>query len=264
MHYTVYIDVLFLVNFFMDIWILWLMKTVLKYRSSVLRILLAAFIGALWVCLITAFSFLPKVAENVITYFGISSAMICIAFHKRNWKELLKGIVALYVVSFCLGGISNYLFYHTKAGSLPRLFMLLTFSVGCTFILLSEFISSKKSTKDIYSVKLCYQGRNIELKGLWDSGNSLSDPLTHKPVCIVEYPAVKDLVTSIEGFRYIPFQSVGKTDGLLVGIEMDQLVVQMEKEQIQIESPMIGICKHSLSRDNRYQMLLHPLLMERE
>lgn len=264
MQYTIYIDVLFLVNFFMDFWILWLMRLLLKYSATYLKLMLSAAVGAAWVCFLAVTSFLPAGLKMIISYAGISSLMIFLAFGKKKPKELLTGVIYLYVFAFSLGGILNFLYFHTKIGSLPRLFLMAAIGVGYTCLLFFEVLRKKKRACDLYDVDLIYRERKTTVKGLLDSGNGLFDPVSKKPVNVVEYGACKDLIISVEKVRYIPFQSVGKTDGLLVGIEIDECMIHMGDKIVTIQKPMIGICKHSLCADHRYQMLLHPSLTEQE
>lgn len=239
------------------------MRAILKYPAKTYRICLGALIGTLWVCLIVCFPVLPKYMEQVITYIGISSGMIFFTFKKKKGKELLIGVLYLYLFAFCLGGICNIIYYHTRIGSLSKWIFMAFAGGGTCYVVLAEAFRIKKDTKNLYDVDLFYQGKKLSLKGLLDSGNGLYAPITRKPVSIVEYPACKDFIIAVDRIQYIPFQSVGKTAGVLVGITIDQLVIHMGKEQIEIEKPMIGLCKHTLCQDHRYHMLLHPILTEK-
>ena len=50
MHYTVYLDLLFLVNFTVDLWILLLEQKLLRFSASGFRLALGAAFGSGWVC----------------------------------------------------------------------------------------------------------------------------------------------------------------------------------------------------------------------
>lgn len=58
----------------------------------------------------------------------------------------------------------------------------------------------------------------ITVTALVDSGNSLTEPISGKPVCVVEEKIVRGLWgKSMKGFRAIPFHSVGQNHGILEG-----------------------------------------------
>lgn len=66
-------------------------------------------------------------------------------------------------------------------------------------------------------------GREVRLKGLVDTGNSLTDPLTGQPVCIVEREAVESLMENTQKRRYIGFRSVGNEYARLLLVQFDSL-----------------------------------------
>ena len=61
-------------------------------------------------------------------------------------------------------------------------------------------------------------------------------------------------------FIYIPFNSIGEKDGLLKAVIADS----MEVDRNNIEKPIIGIFDGKLSRNGRYNMILHPDIINRE
>lgn len=106
---------------------------------------------------------------------------------------------------------------------------------------------------------IIFWGEKCTLKALIDTGNSLRDFLTDRPVCVVEKKAVEDFVkeNTIKGLRTTSFHSVGTEKGEIPVMELEKMCVHKEKE-CWIFNPVIGICTEHISDDNGYQMLLNP------
>jgi stage II sporulation protein GA (sporulation sigma-E factor processing peptidase) len=89
MQYTVYVDVLFLVNWIMDYVLLMAVCGVMGLPRKKRKIALAAVFGAAWVCVIAIFS-LPPMIEGVLSWLGISSLMVWIACCPRRFSDFLN------------------------------------------------------------------------------------------------------------------------------------------------------------------------------
>ena len=63
-------------------------------------------------------------------------------------------------------------------------------------------------------------------------------------------------------FYYIPYHAVGKTNGLLPGCSIDYLRIDLDGEARIVKKPVLGICAEQVSSQKRYQMILHPQLLE--
>lgn len=126
--------------------------------------------------------------------------------------------------------------------------------------------------------------KSLPLKALVDTGNQLRDPLTHKPVMIAEYQmlkpffpeAVRQALEVKEGINFtgltqslsgspwamrlhmIPFTSIGKTRGLLVGFRPDEVVIVTDDRTVKIRDIIVGIYQEQLSPEGAYRALLHP------
>lgn len=161
-------------------------------------------------------------------------------------------------------------------------------TVGIIIKIFWEVIQSK-ITKErlLIPVKISFDNRMIYLSALIDTGNSLKDPLTNIPVMVVEFKALQELlpleiksifensqeddlnrVTTIistskwfSRFRLIPFSSLGKENGMLIGFKPDFIVIGEEEEKKDIKNVIIGIYNRSLSRNEKYKALLGPELV---
>ncbi|SFG28951.1 stage II sporulation protein GA (sporulation sigma-E factor processing peptidase) [Desulfotomaculum arcticum] len=132
------------------------------------------------------------------------------------------------------------------------------------------------------------RGKKVCLAAMVDTGNGLTDPLSGNPVIIAEFDAVKDIlpeqVSSAvqkqgwqdggtllaemgegirEGnFRLIPFCSVGRDNGWLIGFRPDEVLVRQGGGAIRTNEVIIALCPDRLQGDTPCRALLPPDLFE--
>ena len=98
----------------------------------------------------------------------------------------------------------------------------------------------------------------LTIKGLLDTGNSLRENTTGKRVTIVEKQVLKEFYNvQIDKIFIIPYKSVGKENGVIYGIRVDELIISHEKFRKVAYDAIIGIYDGRLSSDNRYNAILH-------
>jgi hypothetical protein len=69
----------------------------------------------------------------------------------------------------------------------------------------------------------------------------------------------KDILNRI---RLIPFNSVGRTHGLLVGLKPDNVVIKNRHKTFTTNNVVLGLVNRSLSKEGQYRALLHPLVFQ--
>lgn len=291
-------DILFLINFMMDFFILWVVKQILKEKVSLKRLIMGAAFGAMALCLLI---FSPSFLHNLIAYILISLVMVLISFGYGGFRVYIKKVVLTYLVAICLGGTGIFLFYYTRVGGLLGNFILfqlnnmswklLLASIILSFALIKFFmyyfgryIMNKKQR---FPITIWFKGGSRQLMGLVDTGNTLVDPFTDYPVVVVESSKFKDLLpqnqtpivkadgninmeewhaahgqSDIEvSFRLIPFSSLGKNNGFLLGFKPDYILIHGEKEDVKYEDVIIGIANKKLASDSSFHALIHPALV---
>ncbi len=269
---NLYIDVLFLINFTMDLIILSIVRRGMKYRFIRWRMILGAILGAAWAVFAAAFPFIPMWFEMIITYVVVSTLMVMTAFDLKRPKEIGKAMGALYLAAVVTAGIMDALYQHTMAGyyieqilrgnvqkaiPLYRLILLAAgtyFGIRCVLKRLPYLLRGKSH---FYEVTMHYRGKEKKVTALLDTGNRLYEPVSRRPVHVVTYEAVRELCESVAEVVYIPFGSVGKTNGVMPGIFLDEMEVRQGDEVKVIERPLVAVCKRALSKNGEYQMLLH-------
>jgi len=146
-------------------------------------------------------------------------------------------------------------------------------------------IKGKITRKDMYCKLQVKLGNNtIDLDAIIDTGNFLKDPITKIPVIVVEKEALREKVPNklidnlqeiIDGkdvdlgeyaakIRIIPFSSLGKENGLLIGIKPKSVHINQNEESIFVKNVIIGIYNGTLSKTNKYSALIGLNLLEED
>ena len=196
---TVYIDVLFIINFIINYLILFTCTHIHTIHFKRYRILGGAFLSAVY----GVFAFFPSLsfATSFLFKMLISVIIVLISF---GYREILRNTLSFFSISLAFGGfvfaislldggntfeLANGIYYiHI---SLP----LLISSTALCYAILSLIFgrTAKKSTKEIYDVTLSDGKRKVSLRALHDTGNSLRAPKTNAPVLICDYLSVREL-----------------------------------------------------------------------
>ncbi len=290
---TVYIDVLILENMAVNFIILAATSHFSRTKVSTLKLLLGAFVGAAYV--VAAFYPGFHICFTLTAKLLLSMVIIAVTFWPEKLREFLRLLAIFYLVSFVFGGAAFALFYFSNSGgsvyngvfyieSFPLKILVISTVIAYLVIKWSwSFVKSRMIKEDVM-VPVCIGvgGKSVSIKGLIDTGNSLRDPISNLPVVVVEYNAVKELLPDeisevfkdcreenlemlsdaiiktdwASRLRLIPFNSLGKENGMLVGFKPDRVEVGDEDERKNYKDVIIGIYNKSLSCDQSYKALL--------
>lgn len=207
-----------------------------------------------------------------------------------------------YLISFVFGGSAFALLYFVKpenimmrngvyVGNYPLKIAVLGGIVGFVISHIAfKVVKTKMSTKDMYcKINIQINQKNVHVKALIDSGNLLKEPISGYPVIVVEkYELVNilpinildnlkeilkgnylgkdednELEYHVSKFRVIPFSSLGKQNGMLLGIKADKVIISFEEEEISINNSIIGIYDEHLTKNGNYTALVGLDLLER-
>lgn len=120
--------------------------------------------------------------------------------------------------------------------------------------------TGNRHSAEIYTVSLRGGQNEIELEALLDTGNSLREPVSGKPVSVVEEESFLKLVgvKAPEKLKIIPYRSIGKNNGIMEGYEVPEIIIKGKEESIRRQKVIVGISKNRISANGKYQMILHP------
>lgn len=131
-------------------------------------------------------------------------------------------------------------------------------------------------------------GKQVKVEALLDTGNQLKDPMTQNPVVVVEYDSLKPLLPEevqagfereeeasiwnilgslsdsdlVSRFSAVPFQSLGRTDGVMLGFRPDEVVIVRQGKLTKPGRVVVGIYRNKLDPEGSYHALLGPNVLE--
>ncbi len=282
MYYEFYIDVFFVVNLFMDILVLCLTNRILRGSAKPWRALLGALAGALGISLFFWLSKEINTVNILIFSIGMSFAMVWLDCRPCIGKELLAGVLACWGISFLLGGLLYAL--PPRAGKGILIFFTITFTaywILNTGIRLFKYLKGKAVLR--CRVILETGGQKIELKGLLDTGNCLTDTDTGKPVCVMEKSRFSGMLEkkqqdALESFcamedfgegdaenlkpRFLIYTALGCERGLLPVVTADRLVIFWEGKKICLSQAAIGLSDAPLSPYGKFEIIISPKILD--
>lgn len=238
----------------MDFSILFVVRSVLKIKKSILRLIFSAVFGGVYA---VTEMIIPHgvIIGTLLTYIIALEIMVLIAFGKVDFRKNLKMILFIYLTAFLLNGIINMLHI---SDSMWKVLLVVFLTCGLLIIGIKKVFCMIGEQSVLYITKITEENNTICIKALKDTGNNLIDPLTKKPVSIVEKDIMKQLISEKTKMLYVPFKSVGKENGIMEAC----LVEQMEIEGRKYKNAVIGLFDGKLSAKNEYHMILHPKLFE--
>lgn len=257
MYYELYIDVLFLVNFMMDYILLQVTGRILKCTATHGRICLGAAAGALLTCIIIAVPIPYAFIKFILFHCFVNIVMLKTGLKLRLDRTFLKACIVLYISGFLVGGVFSYLHQYVRTGSLFFALAVASYYIVLGIWNLLAYLAKVKHAK--CEAVLYKDARSCRVEALVDTGNCLKDAITGKPVSIVDQSVVEELCGAAlpEGFRYIPYHSVGKEEGVMPLVTLDRMCVCQGGERW-IEKPLVAVCDGRAASDGSYKLILSP------
>lgn len=261
-----------------------------KVEIKLIRILLSSILGSIYA--VVAYTNILSNSTGVIIKILLSVAMIYIAFKPEGFKRFIKQLLIFYLATFTFGGVAFALLYFVKPGELliengiyigtyPIKIALLGGIVGFVIITIAfNLIKGKLSKNDMFcNISIYIDSKRKDMISMIDTGNLLKEPITGMPVIIVEKEELKDIIPMeilknvnkiingdiddiknieqyISKFRVIPFNSLGKQNGLLLGIKADKIIVDYDENKIEHNNIIIGVYEKKLCKNDSYKALI--------
>ncbi|MBO8142745.1 MAG: sigma-E processing peptidase SpoIIGA [Firmicutes bacterium] len=283
-------------NFLFDYLLLWATAAVTRTPTSRRRLSGAALLGTGY------FFLYSVAEAGVVPYYGIlrfppvvllvSLLMVAVAFRPLRARRMAMVAAHFYGVGFAAAGAGMAASF--LAGDPARPDGLAGFLAACGAILiiaeLGWGVVQRRIWQQLYQVPLEIRfGDSVHrVEALVDTGNRLRDPLSGSPVTVIEgaslrsllpdylQPAVEKLeqgdltpVTRLlaserwsSRFRVIPYASIGREHGLMVGFRPDEVRIVVDGGAVPVGPCILGLCKGPLDPEGAYQALVHPELVQ--
>ncbi len=212
---VIYADLIFMINFIMDLLCLYVSGKVMNFKMGKLRLVMGATLGAIYGVVSAVFTLTEPFCS-----FAVSFLMIYISFSIKSIVSFLKTVLLMYSVGMLLGGIMTFLqrvIYENRNSFLFKdgvdffTFLILA-AVIFVFIMLSGkifsiYIQRKNVVCEIYAGAM---SKKVTL--MMDTGNTLKDPYTGKAVVIVKADVLDELLG--EGGIHRNFLECSETDAI--------------------------------------------------
>lgn len=253
MYYEVYVDVLFVENLWMNILLLWLTARADRVSVKKWRIIMAAGAGSLGACLLTIFSAGLSGAGCFLGSILLAAGMVRIAFSRD--RGFLARLVLLYITGFILNGILRYLEqFHYMAG----IWLAVSSSLSVCLLSAAEYAlrCRRKNLGLIVQTELKLGVGKIKTEALFDTGNSLYDPVSGKPVCILARDLLEQLLKESAREiipRAVPYHTISQ-NGILEAYILDELILYLPDGKKILERPVVAFMP---GKESQYKLILH-------
>ena len=291
---TIYIDVVLIENLIMNYIILLATGLILKIKIEHIRLIIGSLLGAIYT--IIGYMGILEIYSSFILKIILSIMIVYIAYYPQTLKKMWKELLFFYLTSFVFGGVAFSLIYIVKPqeiimknglflGTYPLKTVILGAIVAFVIIITAfKIIKSKISKKDlICEITVEIEDKKIITKALIDTGNMLKEPITNTPVVVIEHTLLYDVLPKeilnhleeiiggdfkeipeeiknkyVSKLKLIPYSSLGKQNGMLLGIKAKKLIIVKgeEKEKIEKENIILGIYDKSLTKKGEYRAII--------
>lgn len=280
----VYVDVLFLVNWLMNFLILWATASFCGTRAGIPRLLAWSGAGAGY-----------SVAVEVLRGSGLDAPlmkvavlllMVVLGLRPRNLMSGARYVTCFLTFCFCVAGAAMALGY---ASGMPGQEPGWTAVLGGTALASMgvQTVVSRARRRSLlpgtYDTEVRVGEKTARFQSYLDTGNQLKDPISGWPVLVAEHEAIKvvmpeDVKAAFEGIaagdsesleqlgrnswssriRVIPFDSLGRRNGMLLGFKPDSLTLSSRGKRYEASRVVIGVYGRRLSADGAYKALVGP------
>lgn len=217
---TVYADVLVALNILLTYILIVASRVICKAPTNKWAVLLASIVGGVSSLVIfyenggVLFSCLYKIITGGV--------IVGVAFLPKSLKIFIKNILAFFGVSLLFGGTmfaleftlhpKHIMFYNgTVYFDIGIAYLVASVLVIYGIFLLADYLITKHNTKGgKCEIEIAYNDFSVNINALVDTGNTLTDGVTGKPVIIAELSSVSPLFTRREMmfFKSADFENI--------------------------------------------------------
>jgi stage II sporulation protein GA (sporulation sigma-E factor processing peptidase) len=298
---TVYLDVIWFLNFLFDSLLLSLTSIMLKRRVSWWKICLGGLFGSMIILL--SFSPLASLVGNPIIKLCFSFGMVFLTFGFKRLRFFFKALLFLYLATFLSGGTLIGVHYFIKFDNqltsdvflasikgfgdpISWLYVMIGFPVAWYFSRtgVEKLEMTKIQYDQLVNVHFTIKNLSFSIKGLVDSGNQLYDPISKSPVMIVSIHQFKEnfpveliqMANEPEAYifgdkeipieweskvKIIPCKVVGQDHQIIIAFKLDDLRLETDKGLMKVSKALISFTMQQLSGDDSFQCIVHPKML---
>lgn len=253
---TYYADVIFVWNFIVDFFLLFLIhpdKAKRYYRLAAAAVLGGGAALLMLYCSVGTF-FLFFVLR-----FLWAGMMVAVAFPTRGIGEFFCNTALLYGISGCLYGGCALVSEMPVARKDTSCFILLVVLAGLMIGKGLYNFRKKQYRRQSFQLRIKIRSgkSQIEKTAFYDSGNHLFEPISGKPVILVRSGIMQLLEIEQERLRIVPYSSLGTNAGMLEAYPIEELVVFEGKREYQFRNIYIATAEEIMFAQEACDVILH-------
>lgn len=278
----VYIEDVIIDNFIIDFIILYITAKLLKVRYKNFWMIISAGIGASFTVLSLVITL--STGLNFLYKFLTAVTMLLIAFNFKSFKQFALRFLTFLFSTALMGGFCFLICFSFGEITLIngniyyKIFLPMGIIVGSIFIIaflvikIIEVIKFRAYNSNfIYNATLSEKEKTVSSLAFVDTGNTLTDPLTGKPVNIITYKVfqklfkgiplhqiiLKQVPEKLEQAHYIRVNSVGSKSEMLVFC-VEGLKISQKNFSLFLKNSCLGLTFVNLEKKLSCGLLLNP------
>lgn len=259
---VIYVDMLLLVNFAADYFLLKATAAMLKQSVLLWRMLLSAALASLF----SLYIFLPPsgVLLQLLVRIVFSVALTLCAFGFKGKNFFIKACLLFFLINCAFGGAMTAVYNLFRPSKMAVRNSVVYFDISPLALILSSaafyavisavnlFFSRKEATEKC-EVVFYINNKSKNFSALIDTGNTLRDPFLQSEVIIVNEKDIKPLIDSAcvydkSRFCLMPCKTVTGS-GILYGFRLDSAVIKDKTKSITLKKPIAIFSATDLEKD---------------
>ena len=280
---VIYIEQVLIDNFIINLFIIFSLRAILRAKFKKINIVLASLLGSVVALILPLFRF--NLIINSLIKILLSLVMVIILKRFTKLKEYLLYYLTFLLLTFVFGGaclfilmsfdksfkINNYSTYSLPLGVIVVIIFFIFIIIKNIF---KNFYSRKKINNFVYKVVVENNDEKDEILGFLDSGNTLVDKLTGKPITIVNFYSLKNVLKQISitdiilnketkinkyfnNVHIVETTSIGNNKNKILVLEVQKLEIYLENKVNIIDNAIIGLTLKNFINDLGYNALLN-------
>ncbi|MDD6278546.1 MAG: sigma-E processing peptidase SpoIIGA [Oscillospiraceae bacterium] len=255
---TIYIDVLIVLNLYVNFFLLKATAKITHSPLGIRRCLAASAAGSLFSLMILA----PELGIILGTAVKLGAALIitAIAFGLKNRKRIIPNLIVFFAANYVLAG-AVCAFYSWLAPGLMHFnntyfyidfsLVILIFTTAAIYFSICGFryfFDRMPQDCESYRIIIRYKGRLAAMDGLADSGNLLVDYFSGSPVIVCGMSRLSGILEPSDiteqlpkGFRILPCSTVNSSGAITVFRPDEIVITELESGLRRSVEALVGI-----------------------
>lgn len=267
---TVYADLLFFLNLYVNYFLLRLTQALSHEPLRRVRLTFGAVLGGLYSLVI----FCPM-PQWLLTLTKVLAAALLVfaAFGRGTVRRYLRLFATFFAINFAFAGLMFALWYFLRPRSLLYfgsilyfdlnlpLFVLLTTACYALLTLAKKLVALRRPPDALFTLKVTMNDRSVTCSALLDTGNTVSEPFSGFPVIFIEQELCTALLAGANvPLRFVPVETVGES-GLLKAFRPTAVEVRGARVHIVTRDVFLAMTEGTL-RGGAFRALLGPKVFE--